>query len=302
MKNKETDIKKLIKDADIDKKENWGGELMYWVLYMEYLDKEYSDLYMSKYTLEFNTILNILSYRKIIPTFSLFSKKITSKDTSANFYKEFSENKDKRFVIFPLILTGSISHQNALLLDTKKMEAELFEPYGDLNITFKRVVGENANNIVDKQKLYESIRELLNIFSPNKKIKLFLPENFLPPKSLQEIEETECIKDVYKVNTSIGFCVAWTMFYLENRIKNPNKNRNDTIKYIMGQVKKGKSDKYICELIRKYSVFILNLYKSKSFKERLYINTLFKWKLYLLQTASVSLFTYSYYNLLKKLL
>lgn len=290
MSKTETDIKKVIKkDVDIQnikKKENWGGELMYWILFLEYLDKEYTQFYLAKYTLEYNTIDNVLYYRKLIPTIDLLHTKLNFTKLQEPILNEYTSNIDKRFIIFSLSLTGIIGHQNALLIDTKKMEAEIFEPYGDIN----KVHGVKVD-ILNKEKFYESIKNFLKALSPDKKIKLFSPENFLPPKSLQEIEETECIKDVYKVDTDIGFCVAWTMFYLEHRIKNPNKNRNDIIKYIMAKVKKGKTDKYICQLIRKYSLFLINLYKSKSFKERLKTNLIFKWKYYLLKTFQFSFLT-----------
>jgi hypothetical protein len=143
-------------------------------------------------------------------------------------------------------------------------------------------------NLFNYNNYLNNIKGFLNELNP--KIKFFKPANFLPKKGLQAIEEENCDKTKYLVNTNIGFCVAWTMYFIEQRIKNPTKSRKFLIDTILKKVKQGKTSTYVCELIRDYSSFIMKLHTNKSFFDRVKTHWSAKKYYYLLQIAINSMY------------
>lgn len=280
-------IKKFTINKEIDilnakKQEIWNPDNMYWMIYSEYLNKSNKNVSISNYSLEYNAISNELRIRRTIPSFNILSYKYDSAKIRNEIIEDYLQNNKKRLFIIPITIFAGFYHQNSLLIDRKNKEAELFEPYGDLNTTMKTKYKNNNIPDIINEKLYKNIiKNFIDLISGTDKIKVYSAENFLPKRGLQFIEESECLKNVYKVDTVKGFCIIWTMYYLESRVKNPDKNRNYIIKYILNKVNEGKTDKYVCQLIRKYTLFLINLYNQKSLKSKIKINLIHKTNYYI---------------------
>ena len=54
--------------------------------------------------------------------------------------------------------------------------------------------------------------------------------------------------------------MAWTMFYIEQRVLNPNKTRSEISKKIFDRIEKGQSKNYVCRLIGDYSRYLLETF------------------------------------------
>lgn len=284
-----SNTKKQIYKSNIDPqkitKQEFKVELSYFTLFFEYLNKNYKNFYLSKYCLTFNNN-TYLGYMKYNPL-DIVPSKLDFEKLPSKIKEEFNDNKTKRFVVYPMILSnGNSFHQNSIIIDTKKMEVEIFEPYGDL---IEKIKNDNKlklnNNVIFERETYHNlIKKFSQTLTNNKKIKLFPPTSFLPKTGLQQIEEASCKKENYLVNTPIGFCVAWTMWFIEMRIKYPDKPRNYFINKIINHVNKGETEDYVCLLIRNYSAFLNKLYSNLPLHKRIHFNIQHKFKHYLLKT------------------
>jgi hypothetical protein len=96
----------------------------------------------------------------------------------------------------------------------------------------------------------------------------------MPKVGLQALEEklNKCNVGMYNINTNYGFCVAWSMFYIEQRVSNPTKTRKQIIDGIMKYVSKGEMNENVCILVRNFSGFIIKIYKDKSLLDKLKFN------------------------------
>lgn len=267
--------KNIIQESRID--------LSYFTLFFEYLNTKYSNFYLSNYILTFydNKSLNYIKYKPV----DLLVNKLDLNKLPNIFINEYNMNKHKRFLIYPILISffTDSPHQNAIIIDTKKNEVEIFEPYGNIieKIKNDNKLKINPETIFD-QDVYNKLIKTFSQNLLNKKVKIFPATSFLPNKGLQEIEEKTCKKENYVINTPIGFCTAWTMWFIEMRIKYPDKPRNYFIKKIIKHVNNGETEEYVCLLIRNYSVFLNKLYSDLPFNKRIHFNLQHKYKYYML--------------------
>lgn len=293
MKKTGKSTKKILpKSVDNNKYQNWSGDMVYFILFSDYLDQNYKNVYISKYKLlqvvdEPSLKFDYLNQISLFDSIKIY-----------DIIKEF-ENTDKEFIIYSIIIIFPLGggHQNSLIINKKTLEAELFEPYGDID----EIIKDNFAKDKIYKEIYDNTQQYFNsriyhnnienfIDKLNKKIKLFKPVDFLPQKGFQSIEENFCNQNNYKINTDTGFCVAWTMYFIEYRIKYPNKPRNYIVNKIMKKVKEGKTDKYVCKLIRDYTSFLLKLYNDKSFFDKVRLNWSAKKYNYLVRSAIIGAF------------
>ena len=138
------------------------------------------------------------------------------------FYPELLEickEQDKRFILIPLSLMGDFfNHQNVILIDLKNKTYERFDPWGSM-----------TSEQYEPEKLDKVLQEFFEEQLPG--FRFITPHELCPTgKSFQTIQSnvyefspdtTEKIKKRYKTE-NIGFCVAWSMFYVYMRLKNPD--------------------------------------------------------------------------------
>jgi hypothetical protein len=169
---------------------------------------------------------------------SLIEFPILLGETVKSFFK-FLDSCKKRFVVLPLLLllkSGSV-HFNMVIYDTKDKEMERFEPYGGkIKINFDKLF-----------KMY------IDVFMDN--VTYFEPLTFCPNISFQQLNET------YGTRLSSdpgGFCTIWSLWYMEMRLKYPDKSRKKIIDIAIQDISENK--KGYRDFIRNYT---LNYAKSK---------------------------------------
>ena len=178
---------------------------------------------------------NIVEYMTVPFNFNL-SEKI----------KECIKN-NKRFLVGLLFLYNQIkdkddAHQNCYIYDIKKRELEIFEPFGG-----------RVDNFVNLYNLYNVYSQLKSYFSIElEKINIDLnytykPINYCPVGPQRYNNMTQI------VNSHGGYCAAWSLYYLDVRLSNPNVPRKKLIETILEDFK-GETAIFI----NSYSSFILN--------------------------------------------
>ena len=154
-------------------------------------------------------------------------------------------SKKVRFIYLKLTLIPSESgtHANIIIYDKKKGMLERFEPYG--NVPYLDV-------------------EKLDIFLENRLGKIFKKHtnsfSYISPKlSAKTIGYQVLSNDSDNANKKLGdpfgFCLAWTLWYLEMRLQNPDTPSDILIKQSIDKIlaKGGKSNNKINDFIRNYA-------------------------------------------------
>lgn len=156
---------------------------------------------------------------------------------SSNWKKKFKEclQSGKRFIIIPLTLylVDSESHANMLIYDQNTKELERFEPHGS------HFVGTDRFNNPDISKhIVKLIQELLG-----HKIK-YIDRDFCP--RFQRYEEIKFPGGPH------GYCNAWSQWYADIRLSNPDISREKVTKYAVQELKKNfdKFKRYIHKYVR----------------------------------------------------
>lgn len=145
----------------------------------------------------------------------------------------------KRYIMLPLYFEWiDGAHANIILIDLEKRTAERFEPYGKLPLFFFIV-----SDIFDNMMLTFLRKHL------GGDMKYIKPLTFCPERSLQTLNEdygTEYYGD------PDGFCAAWTTWFIDMRLENPNMDRAKLISKSLSRIKKEDLKRYI----RRYAVVL----------------------------------------------
>jgi hypothetical protein len=261
-----SNIKGLSKYNDTEEID-WKGYYRYYGYYfVDYLNHEYDNVCANRgLCLQFISKLCVNQSGKNFDAFKY------SKDL--NEVHELFHRCKKRFVVIPVTF---LRHQNILIFDTISNEFELFDSYGNIvKDEFIKgyeegygVTHSEAKEIFDVtyNKYIEQLTLFCNIMS--KGSKFFEPMSFFPKgKDFQDLEIKSCPNENFKIN-SWGFCVVWSFWYAENRLKYPNKSREKIISELMELFETGKADNVICKVIRGYTIFLTKLDKDKTFYQR----------------------------------
>ncbi len=183
---------------------------------------------------------------------------------NTKYYFDLIKKSKKRFVAIYLYIKWECSsneaHFNALLFDNKNKTIERFEPYSffsekkyfDVSMRFDK----EFSKIIKKHLNYEYI----------------VPINFCPMKGFQQKEENSLLNTLnvktvgnYQFNNDPGgFCGAWSLYFLNLRISNPNKKPSELLKNIYKYLENDKHS--LRTFIRNYSNFI-NKERSKILKK-----------------------------------
>jgi hypothetical protein len=140
----------------------------------------------------------------------------------------------KRFAaVFISITLDSMLHANVLVYDFKNMTVERFEPYG--NTTF---VDNSLDEVLEEELTW------------NTGLKYLKTGDFLPWAGFQTIsDETNLINK--KSGDFGGFCLAWCLWYLETKLKNPDVDSKNLVSKLIHKITK--LDIKFSEYIRNYS-------------------------------------------------
>ena len=149
------------------------------------------------------------------------------------------------FIIIPFgfnCIDESSSHSNLLVYNTKTKELERFEPYGTVTDCY------NVDGLDLKLKHLFNNNVRKNMIN-----NVYEPLSFCPAKSFQYIEE-EQEENSLELD---GFCVAWSFWYADTRMSNPDKSRSEVVNIALQTLKNDYGR--FRTFIRSYSEFLAKL-------------------------------------------
>ena len=161
-----------------------------------------------------------------------------------DFWNNVKKCKGKRFYIMPMgILINAInkSHSNMLIYDSKTKSLERFEPHGSIKIS-------KYNGIKLDTKILNTFRKNMGYSFVRK---YYTPIDFCPSISFQTLESYNKEK---KKGDPGGFCAAWSYWYANLRLSNPDIDRKEIIDRAISTIKT--SPDTFREFIRSYSATI----------------------------------------------
>ena len=140
--------------------------------------------------------------------------------------EKFIKSKDYNFFIIPIgIEIENGAHANILIYDKKNNTLERFEPNGS----------DEPPNFNYNFKLLDTL--LNNYFKKYFKTMTYLtPKMFLPKIGFQAFENIENSKNK-KIGDPGGFCAAWCLFYVTNRLKYNSIPSNQLVKQLITHIK-----------------------------------------------------------------
>lgn len=143
-------------------------------------------------------------------------------------------NKNKRFaIVFLSLVYDNVLHANVLIYDFKNLTLERFEPFGNTSL-----IENSIDDLLEEELTWST------------GFKYLRPKDFLPYAGFQTIsDETNLINT--KAGDFGGFCLAWCLWYIELRIKNPDINPKILIIKIINKL--NNMEYKFVEHIRNYS-------------------------------------------------
>jgi hypothetical protein len=244
-------------------------------LFLLYLINKYKSKCVAKGSLR-------LHRRPIGITIPLKTKYL--KEEELELSKEFNETakiiadcvkNGEKIILIPLTyVRGSSGHSNMLIYKVNNNEIEHYEPHG----------GEYIGN----EKLQQSSKKILLFFinilnkylkkDGFKEAKYVEASNVCPYiKGLQTLEAESSLKKIGKLEPA-GYCTAWSLFFAELNLKNPNLTSNDVLDNIYNYLTTKKSGPdYLRSVIRGYAGYIyqsVDQYLDIFFKPRVKIERL----------------------------
>lgn len=141
---------------------------------------------------------------------------------------------DKRFVlVFLSLITDKIMHANVLIYDFKNMTIERFEPYGNVESFFN-----NMDDILEEELTWSTGLQYIR------------PKDYEPMVGFQSISDENNLANL-KAGDYGGFCLAWSLWYVEHRMKNPNVNIKVLVEKLLNKLTN--NELKFSEYIRNYA-------------------------------------------------
>jgi hypothetical protein len=156
-------------------------------------------------------------------------------DNNLEFYCRHAVKSTKiRWIVFKLTLiaSGTGTHANIIIYDKKTGILERFEPYG--------IIPYMDNDKIDKV-IKDRIGKFLSK-NTNKKLEFVGPKDMYKDIGFQIISHDSEFS-MKKYGDPRGFCLAWTFWYLEMRIKNSKLHPRDLVRKSIKKIKQKGSTK-----------------------------------------------------------
>lgn len=141
---------------------------------------------------------------------------------------------NKRFaVVFISITQDNMLHANILVYDFKNLTIERFEPYGNSSL-----IDNSMDELLEEELTW------------NTGLKYLRTSDFLPWAGFQTISDENNLINK-KAGDYGGFCLAWCLWYLETKLKNPDVDSKTLVSKLIHKMTK--LDIKFSEYIRNYS-------------------------------------------------
>lgn len=169
----------------------------------------------------------------------------------------------KRFLIFPLILSScevGAGHANYLILDREKATLEKFEPNG---AAFYNEEIARVFDIVEMDiRIVRYFNQVFARLGDSRKITFLTPVGRceLGPQHLQaEADEWDLVVDEARRRDPGGFCLAWSLWYTDLRLSNPQLSTDEVYAAMMTQLTSGERSARLTIFIRNYAEFLIRM-------------------------------------------
>lgn len=262
------EILKIIKTSDTDIG-IFNSDTIHNIIYMIYLLKKYKNVMVPFQYLNIDKIINennkyeegnlLIGGEKIIKNILEIYKNILFEiepyviiwknrqvyfiNSDLELYlKKLEHNEKIRFIIIKLtiITSEATTHANLIIYDKKNKTLERFEPYGNMEYNDKNEMKKLMSKISYK---FEYVNEIIN------------PDDLQNNIGFQTISKDND-PNIKNYGDPMGYCLAWTFWYLEMRINNeiePKKLTRKIIKYMSNEKKENiEPEKKILSIIRGY--------------------------------------------------
>jgi hypothetical protein len=168
------------------------------------------------------------------------------------------KNLDTKIIIIPvqLIFDNGGGHANVLIYRKNLNQLEHFEPHGK-NFSKKQ---ENINKIIEKWMKYFVLVINARLLVINKPQIKFIESSEVCPyiNGFQNLEAWSNLTTIVDVEPD-GYCAAWSLFFTELCLKNPEIPSSELINYVFNTLElmdKMEKRNYLRNVIRGYSVFV----------------------------------------------
>ena len=202
-------------------------------------------------------------------------------DSLADILVDCITSPSTKIIIIPVQMYFSdlTAHANVLIYRKNLNQIEHFEPHGQ---NYSRNENNFYNKIIKQWMSVFVFRINAKLLKIKKPIIKFIESNEVCPyiDGLQNLESSSIFIKI--IGEPIGYCAAWSMFFTELCLKNPEIPSSTLINYIFNtfeSMNNMEKSNYLKRVIRGYSVFInekLNKYFSVFFKSELTIEKLQK--------------------------
>lgn len=225
----------------------WNAYWHHQILYLTYLFEKYNDLVIpiqhddiNKFNMDdykMSMLKNNASLTRIVESYESYTtnfydlsplifcwsnKNINLYAENLKFLIRRSISSQKRFLfIYCLIVQDTFNHANAIIYDKQTNTLMRFEPYGDYQW-------------YDSDDLDNTIKELFEK-SLKKQVEYFKPKDYLTDTKFQIISE-EKNSEYTRLNDPIGFCMAWSYWFVELKMLNPDIPNNKLFKTALKKI------------------------------------------------------------------
>jgi len=183
-----------------------------------------------------------------------------------NTLSSFIKNESKRYLIIPIgIELSNGAHANILIYDKNLKTIERFEPYGK---DWPAGFNYNPTGLDHKlNKLFNNLLDNDNIIN----ITYYEPHTYEQKIGFQTLDINEHSRE-NNIGDPGGFCAAWSLWYVEMRISNPNIDKIKLIPNLISYIRNKKL--FFRSIIRSYTKHITDIRDELLLKSDLNIN---KW-------------------------
>jgi len=178
--------------------------------------------------------------------------------------------KGGNIIIIPLFYnSGKSAHQNVLIYRKNLAQLEHFEPHGNAFLGKVRLQEAITNNLL----LFTDILNL-NLKSNGLQEVNFIEASQVCPY-IEGLQNLESMSKLRKKKDGGGYCAAWSMFFTELCLKNPEIPSSEIMNNIYNYLTtKSSAEDYLLKVIRGYVGYIfetVNIYLEIFFKPKITI-------------------------------
>ena len=178
--------------------------------------------------------------------------------------------KGANIIIIPVFFnSGRSTHQNVLIYKKNLAQLEHFEPHGNAFLSNVRLQEAITNNLL----LFTDILNL-NLKSNSLQEVNFIEASQVCPY-IEGLQNLESMSKLRKKKDGGGYCAAWSMFFTELCLKNPEISSSEIMNNIYNYLTtKSSANDYLLKVVRGYVGYIfetVNIYLEIFFKPKITI-------------------------------